>query len=96
MYKNTSDPSNATIADFNLPDGKRLPPSLFVDQTQPSDVCWCIPYAIFDASVGIEMAVNAFCTNTIVFSSTHEFGPVKKIKRTARRGYEGQSMFKSV
>lgn len=64
-----------------------------MDQTEPSDVCWCIPYAIFDASVGIQMALNAFCDSTIVFSGTQEFSPAKK---TRKRGYEGASMFKSV
>lgn len=94
VYKNGTAPStNETIADFGLPKGRTLPPSLFVDQTMPSDVCWCIPYAIFEASVGIQMALNAFCDSTIVFSSVHEFTPAKK---TRKRGFEGKAMFKSV
>jgi len=88
-YKNGTE----TVADFGLPAGKSLPPSLFVDQTEPSDVCWCIPFAIFDASVGITMALNAFCDSTIVFSSVHEFSPARK---TRKRGYEGAAMFKGV
>ncbi|KAK4694720.1 hypothetical protein P7C71_g2905, partial [Lecanoromycetidae sp. Uapishka_2] len=95
VYKNTTvGANNATFADFGLPNGKPLPPSLFADTaTEPNDVCWCIPYAIFDASVGIQMAVNAFCDGSTQFSGTQEF---YKNKKTKKRGFEGFSMFKSV
>ena len=41
------------IADFNLPYGRQ-------------DLCWCIPDAVFDASVGIVMPRNAFCGGTVL------------------------------
>ena len=41
------------VADLNLP-------------YSPNDLCWCIPDAIFDASVGITLPRNAFCGSTVL------------------------------
>lgn len=62
-----------------------------MDQEAPSDMCWCLPYALFDAGVGIMAAVNAFCDSLIVFKQTQEFKPVLK-----RGEHIGHSIFREV
>ena len=62
-YLNGTGPQR--VADFNLPYGKE-------------DLCWCIPDAIFDASVGITMPRNSFCGTTVLTDAqgNNEFVPV--------------------
>lgn len=61
-YMNGTDPQH--IADFDLP-------------YKPNDLCACIPLAIFDASVGIEMPLNSFCGLTVPEGGNAEFNPVR-------------------
>ena len=50
------------LADFDLP-------------YKPRDLCACIPWAIFDASGGIEMPMNSFCGTTVPEGGNAEFVP---------------------
>lgn len=61
-YLNGTGPQR--IADFDLP-------------YHPNDLCTCIPWAIYDASVGIEMPLNAFCGTTVPYGGNAEFKPVR-------------------
>ena len=89
VYKNGS----TSIADFGLPSwSKRAPHPGIFDPGNTSDLCWCIVYALYDASVGITLPVNTFCMARTEFPSTAEFAPARK------RGLdlEGPGMLKSV
>ncbi|KAL8792902.1 MAG: hypothetical protein Q9195_004479 [Heterodermia aff. obscurata] len=61
-YLNGSGPQH--IADFDLP-------------YKPTDLCGCIPWAIFDASVGIEMPLGSFCGATVPEGGGPEFVPIR-------------------
>lgn len=75
FYKN----GTQSVADFNLPSYSKNPGnSGIVDVGNVSDLCWCIPYAIFDASVGLGTNVNYFCEPSTVFPTTAEMAPVRK------------------
>ena len=54
------------VADFDL-------------QGPKNDLCWCIPDAIFDASVGITLDRNAFCGSSLIRDQqgNAEFVPVR-------------------
>ena len=89
VYKNGSQ----SVADFGLPSWQKAPPKPAIfDTGDVTDYCWCISYALFDASVGISLPVNAFCLASTQFPSTNEFAPARK------RGLEidAPSLFKSV
>ncbi|KAL6720059.1 hypothetical protein ACLMJK_001980 [Lecanora helva] len=75
VYKNGSE----SVADFNLISWEKSParPAIF-DNGFVTDYCWCISYALFDASVGIALPVNAFCLAGTQFPSTAEFAGAKK------------------
>lgn len=90
VYKN----GTATVADFGLRSfaKKSFAPTIF-DVGGETDLCWCIPYAIFDASVGLEMPVTGFCEAKTTFPGTAEFAPARK------RGlefHEGPGLFREV
>lgn len=59
-YMNGTEPQR--LADFDLP-------------YKPNDLCACIPWAIFDASGGIEMPMNSFCGLTVPEGGNAEFVP---------------------
>ena len=89
VYKNGSQ----TVADFGLPSwGKYAPKPEIFDTGDVRDYCWCIAYALFDASVGITLPISTFCPASTVFPNTSEFAPARK------RGLEldGPGLLKSV
>lgn len=89
VYKNGSQ----SVADFGLPNWQKHAPRPHIfDPGEVRDYCWCISYALYEASVGIALPVNVFCPANIQFPSTVEFAPVRK------RGVEldGPGLFKSV
>ena len=51
----------------------------------PSDLCWCIPAAIFDASVGIQMPDDTFCPNGTELQPGQEVNRIE-LKRRMERG----------
>lgn len=67
------------MADFGLSSWskKSLSPGIF-DVGPETDLCWCIPYAIFDASVGLLTSVTGFCQAQTTFPGTAEFAPARK------------------
>ena len=89
VYKNGSQ----SVADFGLPSWQKTAPQPAIfDPGTVTDYCWCIAYALYDASVGITLPVSTFCLPNTQFPSTAEFAPARK------RGLEleGPGLFKSV
>lgn len=90
VYKN----GTQTVADFGLSSySKKSITPLIIDVGAETDLCWCIPYAIFDASVGLMGSVTGFCQKQTTFPGTAEFAPVRK------RGlefHEGPGMMREV
>lgn len=67
------------MADFGLSSySKKSISPLIIDVGAETDLCWCIPYAIFDASVGLAMSVTGFCQKQTTFPATAEFAPARK------------------
>ena len=90
VYKNGSQ----TVADLGLPSWEKTAarPGYF-DPGNVSDYCWCIAYALYDASAGLEVPVKSFCLNEYQFPSADEFAPVRKREVG---GQEGPGLFKSL
>ncbi len=89
VYKNGSQ----SVADFGLPSwGKYAPKPGIFDTGDVRDYCWCIAYAVFEASVGAVLPVHSFCPAGTTFPSDSEFAPARK------RGLEldGPGLLKSV
>lgn len=90
VYKN----GTQTVADFGLSSWSKskVAPGIF-DVGSETDLCWCIPYAIFDASVGLLTSVTGFCQAKTTFPGAAEFAPARK------RGlefHEGPGMLREV
>jgi len=75
VYKN----GTQTVVDFGLSSysKKSIDPGIF-NVGSETDLCWCIPYAIFDASVGLLASVTGFCKKGTTFPGTAEFAPARK------------------
>lgn len=98
VWKNdTADGDSATYADFGLPSTQKekIKEKIF-PIGEVRDFCWCIPYAIFDASVGLETSVTGFCSPQTKFpGNTDEFQPAKRGLGNLER-HEGPGMFRHV
>lgn len=83
-----------TVADFGLSaySKKSIDPGIF-DVGSETDLCWCIPYAIFDASVGLQTSVTGFCEAKTTFPGTAEFAPARK---RGLETHEGPGMMREV
>ena len=47
----------------------------------PSDLCWCVPDAIFDASVGIQLDDGTFCPAGTTLQPGQEVNRIELRKR---------------